>query len=329
MRGQFIVGIQHIKCSANLFNGISIYDDLRIINDPTKAKCLRDPNFKELAGMIEVGYLRKSDLLVITDERDFPEINPELLISRILDFVRNFLALFWVEKDNSAYFDRGYLVTPSRVSSNTQTISYYNAEGGRADAIVSRRELETVKRLMRPQAQSVSDDFKIPEEDLIFKGEEGPAHRSISLPDRFMGFVHYSRLAKDLTLRIAMACSALEAVFSSTNTELSHRISERVAFLLADTPSKRKELYESVRTLYKIRSAFVHGDSISSRDTQDLGKHSRTADMILRQVAFLLHTPNKFAITAREGKEQLDKFHSSLLFGEIKESVGGRSTLTL
>jgi hypothetical protein len=53
----------------------------------------------------------------------------------------------------------------------------------------------------------------------------------------------------------------LEALFSpSDQTELSHQVSFNAACLLAEEPTRRKEVYDAMRAFYRVRSSIVHGD---------------------------------------------------------------------
>lgn len=319
MRGQFILGIQHLKCRARLGAGIALNSDLRIINDWSNAKCLRSSMFSQLAGTLEVSALKEADLLIISEDQEFPDIDGPLLISRILNIVLSYLSALWIVKDNTPFFDRGYFLQDDRLHSNTQLSAQYNYLGQRRTTDVSRAELEGAKLFLRPHIRNLTPEYDILSENHMLRGQTTPAHRSVPLPERFLGFVRLYRESIDLPFRIAMACSALEVLFSTGTNELSHRVSERVAFLLKAEPNQRRDTYNSVKRLYAIRSAFLHGDTIASKDERELHLRSREADEILRAVTEQLLTSDKFASAAREGKVALEQAHSDLLFG-IKDS---------
>jgi hypothetical protein len=59
--------------------------------------------------------------------------------------------------------------------------------------------------------------------------------------------------------RITSAISCLEALLSEENSELSHRLSQRVAMLLKVAGHDAKETYGNVHAAYKVRSRFTHG----------------------------------------------------------------------
>lgn len=322
MRAHFIVGVENVRCAARLGNGVMICDGLRIVNDHSKATCLKDEAFRRSAGRVETSYLQRAHLLVISDSLDLPDIDRSQLITNMLDHVKSFLAAIWFLRDHSGFFDRGYLLEDSgNLHSNTQVTSYYNARGERRPIDVSRKELELAVRFSRPGAGHVADDFDVADERVVLRGRDTPSHQAVPLFDRFMGFVEYSRTSMDLPLRIAMACSALEAVFSTSSEELRHRVSERVAFLLESSPLKRHARYNLVKRLYGIRSKFLHGDAIAKKDQAELLVCSEEADKTLRSVAAHLFGNDEFSQATNEGKDALDRYHTELLFGIKKSSL--------
>jgi hypothetical protein len=54
---------------------------------------------------------------------------------------------------------------------------------------------------------------------------------------------------------------AIEGLLGGVETELSHRVSTRAAYLLAKTPSDRPHVYTLIKYLYSCRSKLVHGVS--------------------------------------------------------------------
>lgn len=67
------------------------------------------------------------------------------------------------------------------------------------------------------------------------------------------------RLYEDKLLDFIIGVEAL--YLPDGNDELTFRLSLRVAFLLEETGSKRKELFEFIKKMYKIRSKIVHGNT--------------------------------------------------------------------
>ena len=67
---------------------------------------------------------------------------------------------------------------------------------------------------------------------------------------------------------ITLAVTALEALLSENRPELAHRLAQRVSLFLRilRTQSDPQVTYDNVKTGYKIRSKFIHGDSLEPKD---------------------------------------------------------------
>jgi len=79
--------------------------------------------------------------------------------------------------------------------------------------------------------------------------------------------IEYLRRARDAdspALIILDCISALEALFSTKNEkqEISYRLSNRVATLLADNKNERNILRNEIRNYYNLRSKLVHGSVV-------------------------------------------------------------------
>jgi len=62
--------------------------------------------------------------------------------------------------------------------------------------------------------------------------------------------------------------NALEALISTTSQEITHILAERIALLTETSPLKRREVYDKVKELYKVRSKIVHGSVFMKKGRQ-------------------------------------------------------------
>jgi hypothetical protein len=88
-------------------------------------------------------------------------------------------------------------------------------------------------------------------------------------------------------------------------TELTHKVSERVALLIAPPGQKRLDTFQLMKKLYSIRSADVHGADIAKKQIGNLVDMSKQADQIVRNVAVLYHSDDRFraAIDSQDAEE--------------------------
>jgi hypothetical protein len=70
---------------------------------------------------------------------------------------------------------------------------------------------------------------------------------------------------------ITSAMTSLEALFLEGESELTHRLAQRVSLFLRilGTQNDARDTYDKVKKGYKIRSTFIHGSSLKSKDRPD------------------------------------------------------------
>ncbi|MGI0014991.1 MAG: hypothetical protein ACREBU_16350, partial [Nitrososphaera sp.] len=71
-------------------------------------------------------------------------------------------------------------------------------------------------------------------------------------------------------MRIAYGISSLEALFSVEHTEMNYRLKMRVSRLLGILGLNPKAVYDAIDWAYDARSAFDHGDKLSSKKKQKI-----------------------------------------------------------
>lgn len=315
MNGQFVVAIQHLECLSRLAPGILLASGLRLTNDARRIDCLTRTEFRTSAGMLEVDYIAAAPLLAYTEIQDFAVPDGQTQILLLLDIVNNFLNELWLYIEHTAFYDRGYLMESRGVlHSHTQLSATYDHEGKRRLVKVTRKDLDQAKLSLRMARSEVVDDYSVRQDRLALGAHRTAANREIELASRFSLFVQYARQTQDSALRIAFICSALEVLFSTGTSELTHRVSERVAFLIGSDAPKRQALYGIVKRLYGVRSAFLHGDSIKKADQPNLTQMAREGDQLLRVVTVQINTNPLFQNAILEGKDALERFHTAQLF---------------
>jgi hypothetical protein len=98
---------------------------------------------------------------------------------------------------------------------------------------------------------------------------------------------------------------------------LSYKLSERVAWLLVDSPAARRKVFEDVRMLYGIRSRVLHGDGLPPREIAKLQELAVLADSYVRRVARAAREhPDLRELIKRNNSEALDEFFRDLTIGK-------------
>src|SRR6185295_7525938 len=102
---------------------------------------------------------------------------------------------------------------------------------------------------------------------------------------RFLSLLERGRNMPDVGIKLGLFCSCLECLFSKkdTNTEVTHRVSEKAAFLLRRDHEERKDIYKRVQQAYDMRSFVLHGATINDKALLRLPEVCSETDSILRQ----------------------------------------------
>ena len=221
----------------------------------------------------------------------------------------------WLVKDNSVNFHRcagsGTLATGRLIPWRGTLISYFfDASGEQHTTSISLDELRQARTYLRQLSEmalhlssTTSDRGGV----LLVKG-----HRLV----RAQFFLMSARLHAILPLRIAQYVACLEALVSTDQSELKHRLCERIALFLASSGEEQERIYDGVSLAYSVRSAVVHGDRVKHEPLR-LSDISRDCDDIIRALFRKILGDAELSQLfdeCRTTKDSLDKYFKSKLF---------------
>lgn len=257
-RATFITRVVNLAFSCPLGQGERFFDDLRITNDRSIASDAIDRSVQEAIGSLEADWLREADALVYGrfpwERGDDPAKSAISTINLQLIRIRMLLQALWLVRDHAADTEQGFLICVERegpkVSSNSFSTRYTMADGTRNQvAAFSREQLGEARAL-------VAQGFRPTEfDDVEF-------HRAVNDATRFsraMYFVEAARSSRDLFLKVANYCTALECLLAAETGELTHRLGERLARFIGVNVDERRSIYGTVKRAYEVRSRTVHG----------------------------------------------------------------------
>ena len=106
-----------------------------------------------------------------------------------------------------------------------------------------------------------------------------------------LGRARLAPLQVDRALELGIAAEiVLMHDHSSANTEISHKIGSRAAWLLGRDPGERKAIFVEMKKLYKARSKAVHSGTLAPESTEELNAAdrlvARTLSTILKRGGF-------------------------------------------
>ena len=218
------------------------------------------------------------------------------ILTRWLQILDAFFMALWAVRDNAVNCELGFLeqdVPRQGVThaSNFIAALFTTARGKMDPVTVSLEEI----RLAREYFEKffLSATLGIP---LEAGGQFRQSHieavsravivsaKGVHRVQRLMYFLSAARCSSDLGVKISLYMTCLEIMFSVEPTELSHRMSERVAFFLFSEPAERLDAYRRLKRAYNVRSKVIHGSVISEATQKELPDVASDIDGVLRKL---------------------------------------------
>jgi hypothetical protein len=323
----FITVISNLKIQEDLGEGIELWDKIRITNNKIVITSLLAPGLEDAIGGLETTALEKAEAIFYSvDHLNINSKNEDEILCNYLANCKIFLNDLWLLKDHCADLMMGYINYPyiskelvlhlpamiNYTHSNFITGGFTDAGGKHMSSTqFTKGELEQAKSYFDGKNRSL-----IPFAESSVKSsflEKGAARLMIASV-----LTQTARIQHDLGLKISQYCTALEALFTTDNLELSHKLSERVAYFLEDKPSLRKEIYKQCKEIYSVRSNVVHGSTIKKFNS--LPTISKQADEILRRTFNKIHdNPELDKYFRKDNSDVFEEYMADLVFG-----VGGK-----
>lgn len=234
---------------------------------------------------------------VLNNYKTPDEVN-SLGTSLCFAFLRQIQSLvnkLWNICDNSIYVRDGFLYTYTNNITDGYTfkasVSLINtlSTGEIKNTIISKQDIlrygEEMDILVSGNEINIKDcqDYKSATQFQHYKKSK------LSRKELAEYYVLAAHGAGSVPMKVLMYCSAMEALVANSTTELSHRVSERVAILLGSNREERRTIYSNVKFGYDTRSKVAHGDSIKKDEARIL-ECSKLMDEYLRKM-FKLNEP--------------------------------------
>lgn len=296
-----------------IFGGARISNGSRIIDETLK----KEP-MKVTLGIHSVDEFNSSVYYYLDGE--FKEIENKEQMDDIgnkytfffLRQVQTFLHYLWEVKDNNVYVRDGFLLVYDKRFEDGFTYKaslseiYKLANGENSISLFTDDEIRlATQRFIIPEFI----DFK---EDSFGGRDVDSDHfysKTSSRVERAVYFLSGARRSHTPPMKIVLYCNALECLFTSSKTEVTHKIAERVALMLGTTKDSRKQLFKLIKQGYNHRSTLVHGQAFDKRvKGEDLVEIALGFDGVLRHLVV-----DHYEIFSKDDGE-LEAFFTDLLF---------------
>ncbi len=307
-----ITNLLHLEIPQDLGKGFEVYPNMYITNNKHFLSRLISKNLRESIGELETNALKNSSAVLYSlehmDQSEVLTTASDMLL-QFLYIARFLITTSWLIKDNSIKFEMGFIevphkAEPSIVSSTFLSGSPVNRKGNDEFIIFSLVELGQLRDMFQEYFVS-----------FLVRGSAQAKLDEVNRLQRAIYFLQAARFNSDLGLKISFYCTCLESLFSTDTTELTHKLSERVAFFMGDTPSNRLRIYSEIRNAYRIRSTVIHGDRISSKKTNMVEAAVESCDTILRNILNKILSSATLRTQFISNNDKLEQFFLELIFG--------------
>lgn len=309
MNGRFLTALHNFRIADDLGRGDRIDDTTFITNNRETIQTVLPKNFVPIMGTMEAKFFIKSPVVVYSNDTFEEDVTPRQFLINKLYLVLAFLNTIWLFRDNSINNELSFLfygkTKYEKVDSNSIAVRYTTSRGNEEETIISRAELRDIRQFFR-EKMSVSDFSS----DVVTQ-----LTKSSTRINRAFYHVQGARISGDVAIKIANYCSALEALFATSQAELAHQLSERVACFLEDEPQRRFAAYREVKAAYAVRSKIVHGDVIKASKVGELVEISQATDKLVRESLAKIHSHPETLEIFESSPERLDEFMLHRIFG--------------
>ncbi|PYT04420.1 MAG: hypothetical protein DMF60_15390, partial [Acidobacteria bacterium] len=295
--------------------GTPIGQDIYLTAEPGSLSLATTAAFSELAGVVGRNAFLKADAVVHAladvpfDERLSAA---DQFIATFLQWVNDFLMALWLVKDNSVMCTDGYLllIDPPHHGSGMVRhhlgIYYWHSQLDRERVLFTPEELLNAKGFMSEHIPRVG----IPAEAGVAVAPTIP----VDTPRlaRAWYFAQNARMSADVSVKVATYVTCLEALLSTADGELTHRLAERVALMLSTETIEQRELFRLVKDAYDIRSKTLHGAPLGRRVKKLVPTASKCDAVVRRLFLTVLSSPKLVELF---NKGDLATYFLDLLFG--------------
>lgn len=279
------------------------FDVFNLSNDDnTLINLFGSPDFIKNIGMIGFETLRRNPHFTSAEDVHYflnKEVEiPERLSEKKAELLQMLMTCLWFIRDCCSNIGKLYVYnsTDKSVFYRMRTVFFSSSKGDYHSSIFSSDEIQYTIMILSKVIPLLEFDSRH-ETDLKKKkadklGEITPGdfnfHRynfTSRLQRAFM-FLSMARSNSFLPLKISSYIEIFETLFTTDNSEVSHKVSERLAFYIGGNAVEKFENYKLMKTAYGIRSKFVHGQKLdrSIKSIDDLINISTKIDNLTRKL---------------------------------------------
>ncbi|MED4641476.1 HEPN domain-containing protein [Bacillus cereus] len=296
MQVNIVGSFKHLSVEeTNLFLGME-YGYI-ICNDQLllKNKFFEKP-FIEYIGKLGIEALEKSPYIYNyfdlnqSKQYSLEEINKFIRLS--WGPVEWFLFSLWFVKDNSVKVDYLYLYEPENYFIIRDKSNLWPSNS-RGQYKITSFTSEELKKALQWQALLYNYALVAKKEalencdvnDLQIQNYSAQIpYADMNRISRALRFIKSGRGESFLPVKISAYVGALESLFSTTKSEVTHQVAERAVKILGGDIDTRMKNYTLIKNVYDIRSMYVHGSDIKGKVLRRLPDLAESFDELMRSI---------------------------------------------
>ncbi len=311
---KIISTLRCLNLDGDLISRLALLPGVDIITDRKSIKSIINKDFKKFAGVIEYDYYLKAGHILYmesTDESIFDGAGSHGALLSWLSWVGMLLEDVWLIKDNAVICESAFcrLVDNGVVE---WTSNYLNTHVSNSVGLKGEGVDFSVSELLR--WRDISHKLQTYRFDKSSTSYHSFTDKSYSRVSRATRFIGAARLDGHPATKIAHYCSALESLFSTDSSELTHKLSERVALFLRDNSYDPISVFKEVKSYYGIRSKVIHGDDISKKKAEQLPVLSDNCDVLLRSIMNIIISNPDYIQLFDGPKEAFEEYFQNKMF---------------
>ena len=304
----YVVGLVDVEVSEVIRTPLQVSDGAFVTNNAEFIRGLLPDVYVNVIGLIEYQFLTSGRLVVFKEGEVSSEEEAHAELINLLRSTHGLLMSLWMGRDCSVNCDVGYVLglDVELAHSNTLNPQYTLANGASMPLALNMAEFEVSSKL----ALNFFRGLKEKDKPLQTAMQKSTGRINVSTYH-----IQAARSATDVAIKVSSYCSFFESLFSTSSAELSHQLSERIAFSLAISPLERLEIYKKVKRAYGVRSKVVHGDVISKQELQGLAEISEGCDKLARDIYSKMSSSIDIYKLFGGSNDEIDSHMRDLIFG--------------
>lgn len=276
---------------------LELMPSISITNNKLLIEKIITKKFKEIAGLIEYEHFRNAENIICGEINDSffaqGESTHEALFTWLV-WLEYLLSDLWFIKDNTVVCEVAFCSLTDQSSEewtkNSLVFSTFLSTGESMQTVDF--SIEQLKQWNKKSEQIQAYLFS---SNSTFK--DSFTNTNFSRLGRSLRFIKAASRERHPAVKLAQYCSALESLFSTDSSELSHKLSERVAWFLKQYGHDPIVVYDEIKSFYNVRSKVIHGDTLKTNKEQTLPNMSKKCDEYLRIILnSIFDTPEYLAI---------------------------------